>query len=124
MKIKTTLSIFAISIGSLAAMPALAMVSQERPDQIVAEVVPEGLIIVKILPATEIESIAKSSGPRKITNRRDPEYVRCRMEPVVGSTLKKRKICMTNREWKLAIRKGNTYANEFVADSQAGFFIP
>lgn len=124
MKIKTTLSIFAISIGSLAAMPALAMVSQEWPDQIVSEVVPEGLIIVKILPATEIVSIAKSSGPREITNRRDPEYVRCRMEPVVGSTLKKRKICMTNREWKLAIRKGNTYANEFVADSQAGFFIP
>lgn len=128
MRFKCTLGVFAIAIGALLALPSAAMASQQRSDQITSEVVPEvtpeGLIVIKILPATEAVSTTQSNEPRTITDRRDPEYVRCRLEPVVGSGLKKRKICMTNRAWKLAVRKGNTYAKQFVADNQSGFFTP
>ncbi len=62
----------------------------------------------------------KAQKPKKITDRRDPEYVRCRSEPVIGSRVKKKRICMTNREWKRFNAEGNRRANELVKDHQSG----
>lgn len=58
--------------------------------------------------------------PKKITDRKDPEYVRCRSEPVIGSRVKKNRICMANRQWKVFNAEGNRRANEFVKDHQSG----
>ncbi len=58
--------------------------------------------------------------PKKITDRKHPDYMRCRSEPVIGSRVKKNRICMTNREWKAFNAEGNRRANEFVKDHQSG----
>lgn len=66
------------------------------------------------------EKAKKSKKPKKITDRRHPDYVRCRSEPVIGSLTKKKRICMTNAEWTEFTRSGSRNANEFVQDMQTG----
>ncbi len=62
----------------------------------------------------------QSKKPKKITDRRHPDYVRCRSEPVIGSLTKKNRVCMTNAEWTHYIRTGSRDANQFVEDMQTG----
>ncbi|WP_156472227.1 hypothetical protein [Sphingorhabdus sp. M41] len=57
----------------------------------------------------------------KLSDRRHPDYVRCRSEPIIGSLAKKRRICMTNKEWAHYVRTGSRYSKEFVDDNQPGF---
>lgn len=59
---------------------------------------------------------------KKIKDRRHPDYVRCRSESIIGSLAKKRRVCMTNRQWTEAAREGNAYSREMVegAMSNAG----
>jgi|GEM_PF-2564288 len=45
------------------------------------------------------KAVEPSKKPKKITDRRHPDYVRCRSEPIIGSLARKRRICMTNAEW-------------------------
>ena len=59
----------------------------------------------------------------KKVDRRHPNYVRCRTEPIIGSLARKRRICMTNAEWTEYIRTGSRNAKEFVDDSQPGFMM-
>ncbi|GAA0487808.1 hypothetical protein GCM10009096_33410 [Parasphingorhabdus litoris] len=59
--------------------------------------------------------------PKKITDRRHPDYVRCRSEPIIGSLSRKRRICMTNAQWVAYKRKGSQDSKQFVEDSQPGF---
>ena len=61
--------------------------------------------------------------PKKIIDRRHPDYVRCRSEPVIGSLAKKRRVCMTNSEWAHYVQTGSRNAKEFVADNQPGFML-
>lgn len=64
-----------------------------------------------------------SSTPKKITDRRHPDYVRCRSEPIIGALARKRRVCMTNAEWAAAIKASSRNAKEFVDDQQPGFMI-
>lgn len=66
----------------------------------------------------EAEAEAKAK-PKKITDRQHPDYIRCRRERVIGSLAKRRKICMTNREWKMIANEGNRGANELVDEMRA-----
>lgn len=66
------------------------------------------------------EASQKSKKPKRITDRRDPNYVRCRSEPVIGSLTKKQRICMTNAEWVEYVRKGSRDSQEFVDGLQSG----
>lgn len=68
---------------------------------------------------TAIEN-AKAKKPKKITDRRHPDYVRCRSQPVIGSLAKKRRVCMTNKEWVAFNKKGNDRSREMVDDLQSG----
>lgn len=68
-------------------------------------------------------SEAESKKPRTITDRRDPDYVRCRSEPIIGSLARKRRVCMTNSEWVEYTRTGSEYSKEFVEDNQPGFMM-
>ena len=72
------------------------------------------------VPKDATETAKKAQKPKKITDRRDPNYVRCRSEPVIGSLTKKRRICMTNAEWVEYVRKGSRDSQEFVEGLQSG----
>ncbi|MGB5722932.1 MAG: hypothetical protein WBM39_00850 [Parasphingorhabdus sp.] len=65
----------------------------------------------------------QSKKPKKIVDRRDPNYVRCRSEPIIGSLAKRRRVCMTNEEWAEYTQIGSRNSKEFVEDNQPGFMI-
>ena len=56
----------------------------------------------------------------KITDRSHPDYVRCRSEPVIGSLVRKKKICMTNSEWEQYARAGNADSRTMMDDMMKG----
>lgn len=68
---------------------------------------------------TESKMETKTAESAKITDRRHPDYMRCRKEPIMGSN-RKRKICMTNKEWAAHIDEGHQRSEEFIIDSQTG----
>ncbi len=65
----------------------------------------------------------QSKKPKKINDRRDLNYVRCRSEPIIGSLARKRRVCMTNKEWVAYNETGSRNSKEFVEDNQPGFMI-
>lgn len=71
--------------------------------------------------ATVEDAVKKDKKPKKITDRNHPEYVRCRSEPVIGSLARKKRVCMTNREWAAHNREGSKRSREFVDDNQPAF---
>ena len=62
----------------------------------------------------------KAKKPKKITDRRHPDYVRCRSEPIIGSLARRKRVCMTNAEWVEYTRTGSRDAKQFVEDMQTG----
>lgn len=66
------------------------------------------------------KTASKKETQKKITDRNHPDYVRCRSESVIGSLAKKRRICLTNREWVEANRQGHRKSREFIEDMQVG----
>ncbi|OAO03914.1 hypothetical protein A8B75_10145 [Sphingomonadales bacterium EhC05] len=62
----------------------------------------------------------QSKKPKKIKDRRHPDYVRCRSEPLIGSLTRKKRVCKTNAEWAEFTRKGSRESREFIDDMQAG----
>ena len=58
--------------------------------------------------------------PEKITDRSHPDFIRCRTEAVIGSRAKKRKVCLTNREWEEFARRGNDVARRTVEENAPG----
>ncbi|WP_422342641.1 hypothetical protein [Parasphingorhabdus sp.] len=119
LKLATLSVLFLSSVASNAATSMLRQASEQEVEE-----VPPGLVNVKMLPPEldEQQSVDVEKPADKISDKRHPDYVRCRVEPVAGSIIKHRRVCMTNRNWKLAIRLGNKYASDFVADNQPGFF--
>ena len=59
--------------------------------------------------------------PKKITDKSHPDYVRCKSEAVIGSRARRKRTCMTNREWDLIARRGNEASRDFVQQNQPGF---
>ena len=56
----------------------------------------------------------------KITDQDHPDYVKCRTERVIGSLAKRRKTCLTNRQWEEFARRGNDNARRTVEENAAG----
>ena len=69
---------------------------------------------------TESAADEKAKKPKKITDRRHPDYMRCRSEPIIGSLARKKRICMTNAEWAAHNQEGSRRSKEFVEDMQVG----
>lgn len=67
-------------------------------------------------PAGEAQAARKPDGMDKF----HPDYVVCRNESVIGSRAKKRKVCLTNRQWAAVANDGNGLARKVVEDSRAG----
>ena len=87
---------------SIAALAGFALVSQPA------------------LAAENVETVEteKAKKPKKIKDRNHPDYVRCRSEPIIGSLARKRRICMTNKEWVEMARKGNDRTREVIDENQ------
>jgi hypothetical protein len=58
--------------------------------------------------------------PKKITDRRHPDYIRCRSQPIIGSLARKRRVCMTNSQWVAANREGSRKSRQYIEDMQVG----
>ena len=56
----------------------------------------------------------------EITDRRHPDYVKCRTESVAGSRARKRRVCLTNREWAEVARQGRGMATALVEGGRSG----
>ena len=76
------------------------------------------------VPAIAGDDDTASVATKEITDKRHPDYVKCRSQSVIGSRAKKRRVCMTNREWAEAARKGNAMANTVVESGRAGIRLP
>ena len=72
------------------------------------------------VPAMPALAGDKDPRPAKITDKNDPNYVRCRSEPVIGSRAKKKRTCMTNAQWEAMSREGNDSARRAVEEQRAG----
>lgn len=72
-------------------------------------------------PAPTLNNVAqvKTNSPNKELDPKDPEYVRCKKETVIGSRAKRKTTCMTNREWARVERRGNEASREFAGDNFA-----
>ncbi|MEP0076090.1 hypothetical protein [Parasphingorhabdus sp.] len=69
------------------------------------------------------EQTTGGKAPKKIKDRRHPDYVRCRSQSVIGSLAKKRRVCMTNKEWVAHHQEGNRRAGEFIQEIQGGMKV-
>ncbi len=87
---------------------------------IAASVFAVSVIATPAYASGAIEEEATSKAPEKITDRSHPDYVRCRTESIIGSLARKRRVCMTNKEWAKVARQGNRDSRQFVEDGQAG----
>ena len=123
MTFKYAMSCCVASICVIGAYPTVVNAQQQGSDELTAQDDPQGHIVAKILPPRAAASSNASKAPRRITDRRDPEYVRCRSEPIIGSLAKKRRVCMTNKEWAEYTQIGSRNSKEFVEDNQPGFMI-
>ena len=72
----------------------------------------------EVVAPVEVKFTFKEKKP--VTDQRSPDYVRCRSKPVIGSLVKKKRVCMTNREWKVANLEGSKRSRQLVEDLQVG----
>ena len=56
----------------------------------------------------------------KIVDKKHPDFVRCKTEPVIGSRARKRRVCLTNRQWAEVESQGKGIARGMVEDSSTG----
>ena len=79
------------------------------------------LAVAIALPAVPLAAQeAKQEDTAKITDKDHPDYVKCRTERVLGSLAKRKKTCLTNRQWEEFARRGNENARRTVEDNAAG----
>jgi hypothetical protein len=45
-----------------------------------------------------------------------PYYIKCRKDPVIGSLVRKLRVCRTNYEWKRFAEQGNDSGREILGD--------
>lgn len=45
-----------------------------------------------------------------------PYYIRCKKSPVVGSLVRKLRVCRTNAEWKLSLARGEDNGRDILDD--------
>jgi hypothetical protein len=65
-------------------------------------------------------STEKTVAADPITDKNHPDYLRCRSERVIGSLAKRKKTCLTNKQWEEVARTGNRGARDIVESQQVG----
>lgn len=78
-------------------------------------------VAAMLLQVADHESRAPApSGEMATNDKKHPDYVRCKSEPVLGSRAKRTKVCKTNKEWALLARQGNQLATEMIGQPRVG----
>ncbi|MGB5484244.1 hypothetical protein [Parasphingorhabdus sp.] len=90
------------------------------PTLLIGALATTALTVSPVAAADTKNESEKAKKPKKITDRRHPDYVRCRSEPVIGSLTRKKRTCMTNAQWVEYTRKGSRESQQFVDDMQSG----
>ena len=73
----------------------------------------------KKLPPDRAPSLMTSTEIRAYNEGLDathPYYIKCRKDPVVGSLVRKLRVCRTNEQWKQFAAMGNDSGREVVDD--------
>ena len=79
------------------------------------------ILLVSVLTMSVTPVLAQSSDkPLPPKDRKDPNYVRCRLIDVTGSLVKKEKTCKTNKEWEELRTRGNNDAERFIEQNRTG----
>ncbi len=114
---------FALMIAaSTLAYPAIAQDTQPNQNAEEEQQAGPASAANAALPEPNIEVVeTKPEKPEKITDKAHPDYIRCKSESVIGSRARRKKTCMSNRDWALASRRGNEASRDFIGDNQAGF---
>ena len=60
---------------------------------------------------------AEPAAPAVSKDKRDPDAIRCRSEPVIGSLARKTRVCRTNAEWQRLSIEGNRDAADVIRGS-------
>lgn len=94
-----------IAIGSFAVTASVALAQPAPPAP--AAVTDPSVTVVGEKPA-------KAEASDKVTDPKDPNFVRCRSEPVLNSRAQRVKVCRTNKEWAAASREGNRQTQELL----------
>lgn len=104
-----------------AAFAALLLQASATPPENQATAAPAGEATTSDTVEVTIASVPTgTSAAAPITDKTHPDYVRCRSEREIGSLAKRKKTCMTNREWEVASRVGNRGARDIVESQQVG----
>jgi hypothetical protein len=90
------------------------------PTLLIGAIVATAFTAAPAVAAETKNEAEQTKKPKKITDRRHPDYVRCRSESIIGSLAKKRRVCMTNAQWVIYTRTGSRDAKQFVEDMQSG----
>ena len=82
-----------VALSLMSAAPAIAAVDKQPPDRMPSEMTP-----------TEIKAYNAD------IDQSHPYYIKCRKTEVMGSLVKKLRVCRTNEQWKQASARGNENA--------------
>ena len=111
-----------VALASALAFPSFAQESEvEQASEEAEQVGPEAVEAEPVADPNIDVVEEKPAKKEKITDRSHPDYVRCKSESVIGSRARRKRTCMTNREWALVSRRGNEATRDFVQDNQPGF---
>jgi len=88
-----------VALGLVLASPAVAGGEKLPPERMPSEMTP-----------TEIKAYNADIQPGH------PYYIKCRKTEVLGSLVKKLRVCRTNEQWKEASAKGNENAADTLED--------
>jgi hypothetical protein len=79
------------------------------------------LLSVPQLSVTASAAVAAAAAPAvKITDKKHPDYIRCKTFSEIGSLVRKIKACRTNAEWAKINAAGNKTAEDMVVGHRAG----
>ena len=72
-------------------------------------------------PAAAQEEGAEPAASEAKEKPKSDELI-CRTENVIGSRAKKRRTCLTRKQWERVARKGNAFARKLVSDNAGGIW--
>ena len=76
-----------------------------------------GLAAIALVASVPSYATDEGESP-KVTDRSDPNYVRCKRMQVTGSIAKRPRVCRTNAEWARIADIEQSEANRFVEDNR------
>lgn len=71
-------------------------------------------IVPIILLSVPVTVAANTDEPKRVTDRRSPDYIRCVTSIETGSLAKRHKVCKTNAEWDRVGRNQRGEANDMI----------